>query len=111
MCQLLGMNSKSPAAITFCFTGFVERGGRTADHVDGWGIAYYDGTGFRVFHDDQPASQSQLARFLRDYMIKSKIVIAHLRKATQGDVMVSNCHPFQREWLGQTWVFANNGDL
>lgn len=111
MCQLLGMNSNSSAAITFSFTGFAERGGRTAGHVDGWGVAFYDRLGCRVFHDDQPASESQLAKFLREYPIKSQIAIAHVRKATQGGLMVSNCHPFQREWLGQTWVFANNGDL
>lgn len=111
MCQLLGMNCNSSATITFAFTGFVERGGRTADHVDGWGVAYYERSGSRVFHDDQPASESKLAAFLREYPIKSKIVLAHLRKATQGEVTLANCHPFQREWLGQTWLFANNGDL
>jgi glutamine amidotransferase len=111
MCQLLGMNCNSSATITFAFTGFTARGGRTADHVDGWGIAFYERTGCRAFHDDLPASQSQLAEFLCRYPIKSKIVLAHLRKATQGEVQLSNCHPFQREWLGQTWLFANNGDL
>jgi len=111
MCQLLGMNCNSSASNTFSFTGFSARGGRTGDHVDGWGIAYYERSGCRVFHDNQPASDSRLADFLRDYPIKSKIVLAHLRKATQGPVMLSNCHPFQREWLGQPWVFATNGDL
>lgn len=111
MCQLLGMNCNTSASISFSFTGFAERGGRTGDHVDGWGIAFYERTGCRVFHDDEPASDSRLARFVREYPIKSRIVIAHLRKATQGEVSLANCHPFQREWLGQTWLFANNGDL
>lgn len=111
MCQLLGMNCNSDAAITFSFTGFAARGGRTAEHIDGWGMAFYERSGCRVFHDDQPASESPLAEFLSRYPIKSRIVIAHLRRATQGEVTLSNCHPFQREWLGQTWVFANNGDL
>ncbi|UXH78646.1 class II glutamine amidotransferase [Roseateles amylovorans] len=111
MCQLLGMNCNSDAAITFSFTGFAARGGRTAAHVDGWGMAFYERSGCRVFHDDQPASESPLAEFLSRYPIKSRIVIAHLRRATQGDVTIANCHPFQREWLGQTWLFANNGDL
>ncbi len=111
MCQLLGMNCNGSAAITFSFTGFAARGGRTADHADGWGIAYYQGSGCRVFHDDEPASDSKLAAFLRDYPIKSKIVLAHVRKATQGLPGLSNCHPFIREWLGQSWVFVHNGDL
>lgn len=111
MCQLLGMNCNGSAAITFSFTGFAARGGRTGDHADGWGIAYYQGSGCRVFHDDEPASDSKLAAFLRDYPIKSKIVLAHVRKATQGLPGLSNCHPFVREWLGQSWVFVHNGDL
>jgi glutamine amidotransferase len=64
-----------------------------------------------VFIDDQAASQSKLAEFVRTYPIKSKIVLAHIRMATQGDVSLANCQPFQREWLGQTWLFAHNGDL
>lgn len=105
------MNCNNTAAINFSFTGFAERGGRTADHVDGWGIAFYERSGCRVFHDDQPACASPLARFIRDYPIQSRTVISHIRKATQGEVSLANCHPFQREWLGQTWLFANNGDL
>ena len=111
MCQLLGMSCNSTAAITFSFTGFAQRGGRTADHADGWGIAFYERSGCRVFHDDQPACDSPLARFVGQYPIKSKIVLAHIRKATQGLPTLSNCHPFQREWLGQPWIFATNGDL
>lgn len=111
MCQLLAMSSRAPASLGFSFTGFTERGGRTADHVDGWGIGFYEPSGCRVFHDDQPAADSALARFVRDHRIKSRIVMAHLRKATQGEPGLSNCHPFQREWLGQAWLFAMNGDL
>ena len=37
--------------------------------------------------------------------------IAHIRKATQGQVALENCHPFARRWMGQTWVFAHNGNL
>ena len=111
MCQLLGMSSSANAAITFSFTGFAQRGGRTDDHADGWGIAFYERSGCRVFLDDQPACNSPLAEFVGRYPIKSKIVLAHIRKATQGEPMLSNCHPFQREWLGQSWIFATNGDL
>jgi predicted glutamine amidotransferase len=43
--------------------------------------------------------------------IKSRNVIAHIRKATQGEVKLENCHPFVRELWGCYWVFAHNGDL
>lgn len=111
MCQLMGMSCNNRASTTFSFNGFSARGGLTADHVDGWGIAFFDGKGCRVFQDDQPASVSPLADYVRQHPIKSNVVVAHVRKATQGDVQSANCHPFQREWWGRTWVFAHNGDL
>lgn len=111
MCQLLGMNSSAAASIRFSFTGFAQRGGCTADHVDGWGIAFYEPTGARSFLDDRPASESRLAAFVREHPIRSHNVIAHIRKATQGSVGLANTHPFSREWLGRHWFFAHNGDL
>lgn len=111
MCQLMGMSCNNRAVTTFSFTGFSARGGLTSDHTDGWGIAFYDGKGCRIFQDDQPASVSPLADYVRQHPIKSNVVVAHVRKATQGDVQSANCHPFQREWLGRCWVFAHNGDL
>jgi len=48
---------------------------------------------------------------VRRYPIKSRVVIAHIRKATQGRVALENTHPFQRELWGRHWVFAHNGDL
>ena len=105
------MSCNAAAAISFSFTGFAERGGRTDHHADGWGIGFYEACGCRTFHDPAPACSSALADFVKTYPIKSRIVLAHIRKATQGLTGLSNCHPFQREWLGKQWLFAHNGDL
>jgi glutamine amidotransferase len=43
--------------------------------------------------------------------IKSKTIIAHIRKATVGEVKLTNCHPFQRNLWNSEWVFCHNGDL
>ena len=111
MCQLLGMNCNTPTDVVFSFTGFAERGGRTDHHADGWGIAFFEGAGLRHFVDHQPACASPVAELIRRYPIKSKNVISHIRKATQGVVALENCHPFVRELWGRYWVFAHNGDL
>jgi predicted glutamine amidotransferase len=111
MCQLLGMNCNVPTDICFSFEGFCARGGKTDDHKDGWGIAFFEGLGCRVFLDDKPSSSSPVAAFIRQYPIKSKNVIAHIRKATIGAIGLENCHPFKRELWGRYWVFAHNGDL
>lgn len=111
MCQLLGMNCNVPTDIVFSFTGFATRGGQTDHHSDGWGIAFFEGSGVRHFVDYQAAIASPVAELIRRYPIKSKNVIAHIRKATQGQVLLENCHPFVRELWGHYWVFAHNGDL
>lgn len=117
MCQLLGMNSRLPASLTLSFTGFAQRGGCTNHHADGWGIGFFEsedatpGKGVRHFVDKQSAATSPLAQMLRTYPIKSHNVVAHVRKATVGEVRLENSHPFVRELWGRYWVFAHNGDL
>ena len=111
MCQLLGMNCNTPTDVTFSFAGFAQRGGRTDHHADGWGIAFFEGRGARLFIDKEPACDSPVAELIRRYPIKSRHEISHIRKATYGAVMLENCHPFVRELWGRYWVFAHNGDL
>lgn len=111
MCQLLGMNCNVPTDICFSFQGFAARGGKTDHHQDGWGIAFFEGTGCRIFLDNKPAVDSPVAQLVLKYPIHSTNVIAHIRKASVGGVAIENCHPFQRELWGNYWVFAHNGDL
>ncbi|MGL5060069.1 MAG: class II glutamine amidotransferase [Microcoleus sp.] len=111
MCQLLGMNCNVPTDICFSFEGFSARGGKTDIHQDGWGIAFFEGLGCRMFLDSKPAVDSPVAELVRQYPIHSTNVIAHIRKATQGAISLENCHPFIRELWGRYWVFAHNGNL
>jgi predicted glutamine amidotransferase len=108
MCQLLGMNANTPTDLVFSFTGFSKR---AEEHKDGFGIAFFEDTGVRLFVDAQSAALSPVAGMVRHYPIHSSNVIAHIRKATQGRVALQNTHPFQRELWGRYWAFAHNGDL
>lgn len=111
MCQLLGMNCNTPTDIMFSFEGFRRRGGITDHHADGFGIGFFEGKGVRLFHDDKPSANSPVADLVRDYPIKSENVIAHIRKASQGQTSLANTHPFLREMWGEYWLFAHNGHL
>ena len=111
MCQLLGMNCNVPTDICFSFAGFRARGGLTDHHRDGWGIAFFEGKGVRIFVDPSPSAGSPVAELVKHYPIRSLNVIAHIRKATQGEVRLENTHPFQRELWGRYWIFAHNGNL
>ncbi|OSI15789.1 class II glutamine amidotransferase [Neisseria dentiae] len=111
MCQLLGMNCNTPTDIVFSFEGFRRRGGLTDHHADGFGIGFFEGRGVRLFHDDKPSANSPVADLVKAYQIKSENVIAHIRKATQGQTSLANTHPFMREMWGGYWLFAHNGHL
>lgn len=108
MCQLLGMNANTPTDVMFSFTGLATR---AHEHKDGFGIAFFEGCGLRLFVDHVSARSSPVAELVKRYPIKSDNVIAHIRKATQGRVALENTHPFVRELWGRYWVFAHNGDL
>ncbi|QRN40842.1 MAG: class II glutamine amidotransferase [Neisseriaceae bacterium] len=111
MCQLLGMNCNTPTDIVFSFQGFRKRGGLTDTHNDGFGIAFFEEKGVRLFHDDHACSTSPIAELIKDYPIRSMNVISHIRKATQGKSSLVNTHPFTREIWGEYWVFAHNGQI
>ncbi|PCI23118.1 MAG: class II glutamine amidotransferase [Piscirickettsiaceae bacterium] len=111
MCELLGMSANVPTDICFSFSGLVKRGGETGDHKDGWGVAFYEGKGYRSFHDPIASVNSEIAKFIQQYSIKSTTVICHIRKANRGRVCLENTHPFSRELWGKTWSFAHNGQL
>lgn len=131
MCQLLGMNCNTPTDIGFSFAGFRQRGGNTDHHSDGFGIAFFERgqpvpktsetnpnqneefpkVGLRIFHDDKPSHISPVADLINHYPIKAMNVIAHIRKATQGENCLTNTHPFVREVWGEQWVFAHNGQM
>lgn len=108
MCELLGMNANTPTDVMFSVTGLAKR---AHEHRDGFGIAFFEGRGLRHFLDPVSALESPVAQMVQRYPIKSRNVIAHIRKATQGRVALENSHPFVRELWGRYWVFAHNGDL
>lgn len=111
MCELLGMSANTPTDICFSFTGLMQRGGVTGPHRDGWGVAFFEDGGCRIFHDAAPSADSEIAKLIQRYSIKSRNVICHIRQATHGRVCLENTHPFQRELWGRPWVFAHNGRL
>ena len=75
-------------------------------HPDGWGVAYYVDEAPHVTKSAATALTDQLFQRVSG-IVSSETVVAHVRKATQGDLSVLNAHPFQ---YGR-WVFAHNGDI
>jgi predicted glutamine amidotransferase len=111
MCELLGMSACYPASITLSLNEFARHGGETGPHVDGWGVAFYEGPDANVIRESTSAAHSVLMSTLRGYRVTSETVIAHIRKASFGPVELRNTHPFRREIGDRVHTFAHNGDL
>ena len=75
-------------------------------HSDGWGVAYYLAGAPHLVRSTSAAIEDSLFQKVSG-IVASETVVAHLRKATQGNLCITNAHPFQ---YGR-WVFAHNGNI
>lgn len=75
-------------------------------HADGWGVAHYIDDVPHIIKSNNSAFEDSLFRQISG-VVSSHTVLAHLRKATHGDLSIINSHPFQ---FGR-WVFAHNGNI
>src|SRR5690606_23674609 len=75
-------------------------------HSDGWGVAYYVAGAPHVIKSVNTAMSDNLFHRVSG-VVTSETVLAHLRKATQGQLSTINTHPFQHGH----WVFAHNGNI
>lgn len=111
MCELFAMDGRVPSDVELSLTEFARHGGLTDHHSDGWGVAWYDDGDVNLVKEAAPAASSAHVRFLQSNPFVSRVVMSHIRHATQGAVRTRNCQPFARE-LGGVWhCFAHNGDL
>lgn len=111
MCELLGMSSNRVATLSLSLMKLAEHGGHTGPHKDGWGVAYYEGADVRLIKEAEAAADSDWVRFVRDHDLRSRLVIAHVRKASMGERAYQNTQPFMRELAGRMHLFAHNGCL
>ncbi len=109
MCELFGMSANRPTKLNASLKLFRKRGGETAHHRDGWGLAYTENGVFRLHkHPEAAASSSQLS-VLAD-TVRTNLLVGHVRKAKHPLVNhYKNTHPFLRRCCDRDWVFAHNG--
>ncbi len=111
MCELFAMSSRAPATVSLSLSVLAEHGGKSGPHVDGWGIAFYDDNDARVLRDTSCASSSPWVGFVAQQELRSRFVVSHIRKATDGDVALKNTQPLSRELGGHRHIFAHNGHV
>lgn len=111
VCELFAMSSRYPTSVGFSLETLAQRGGHNGPHKDGWGVAYYEGRDVFLLREPSPAAESDLVRFMEVNGPPSKLVLSHVRLATQGKPALRNTQPFQRELAGRAHVFAHNGNM
>ncbi|HEX3774175.1 MAG TPA: class II glutamine amidotransferase [Polyangiaceae bacterium] len=107
MCRLFGFRSVIPSQVHRSLLAAENAlGVQSNEHPDGWGVAFYVDGAPHVTRSPTTALGDSLFHRLSG-VVSSEAVLAHVRKATQGQRTVFNCHPFQHG----RWVFAHNGDI
>lgn len=107
MCRLFGFRSVIPSMVHRSLLAADNAlGWQSERHPDGWGVAYYVDGAPHVTKSAATALHDSLFRRVSG-IVSSETVLAHIRKATVGELSVLNSHPFQ---YGR-WVFAHNGDV
>lgn len=106
MCRLFGFRSITLSqvhkSLISANNALVQQ---SSQHPDGWGVAYYALGVPHIIKSLTAAIDCQVFQKV-SAMVSSYTVLAHLRKATVGQLDLVNTHPFQ---LGH-WTFAHNGN-
>ncbi|NPA62820.1 MAG: class II glutamine amidotransferase [Methanococci archaeon] len=108
MCELLGICFNKKVNVELSLNSFKHR---SEEHPNGWGIAFYPDEFVRLIKEPIKMNEALLAECVRWTKIKSKIFIAHIRKASAGSESYVNTHPFVRKLEDKEIAFAHNGTL
>ncbi len=111
MCELLGLSSNAPATVNVSLPKLAEHGRVSGTYNDGWGVGYYEEADVRLMKESAAVGDSEWIQFIASHNLRSRLVIAHTRKATRGRRSYPNAQPFVRELAGRAHLFAHNGDL
>jgi glutamine amidotransferase len=107
MCRLFGVRADHPVDLRRALTTGPRPFHRLGEkHPHGWGIGWYDHGRAHVRHEAHSAAHSPEFPAAAA-QVRSSLVVAHVRKATCGEVSAANCHPFRHH----NWLFAHNGSI
>jgi glutamine amidotransferase len=107
MCRLFGFRSVIESQVHHSLIHAENALMRQSErHPDGWGVVYYVAGAPHIIKSAASAIHDHLFRRVSG-IVSSETVLAHIRKATQGEMTIINTHPFQYG----SWVFAHNGNI
>lgn len=111
MCELFAVSSENPVRLTYELSEFATHGGQRFHNRDGWGILFSQPRDAYLYKEPSAGATSALEHMVATQPPLSRMIMAHVRRATTGIAALCNTHPFERAVHGQKRSFAHNGDL
>ena len=109
MCELFGISAREDFYANDYLKAFYAH---SDFHPHGWGLACVSRAGALVEKESVKASESNYLRERLSQPITEKLLLAHIRYATIGNVEYKNCHPFTfRDCTGRCWTLIHNGTI
>ena len=71
MCEMFGMSSRKPTAVTYSLDEFSRNGSKLRHNRDGWGIAFARDREAFLVKEPQPANESAWVKFIAEQSIRS----------------------------------------
>ena len=108
MCELFGITADKKINVNSYLHQFFRH---SKVQPDGWGLALLD-DGISIEKEPVKASESKYLGNRLQGKIQSARMMAHIRRATMGEVNFNNTHPFTAlDESGRRWVFVHNGTI
>ena len=109
MCELFGVSAENKIRVNGYLETFFKR---SIEHHNGWGLALLDNGLISIEREPVRAVDSLYLKNRLTENIETAACIAHIRKATIGDVSFTNTHPFVlNDSLGRKWILVHNGTI
>ena len=109
MCELFAVSAGNRIPLTGLLKEFFSH---SREHSNGWGIAVFEQGMQNVEREPLRATGSTYLKNRLAAGIEASCMMAHIRKATIGDVEYKNTHPFVRhDESGRAWTLMHNGTI
>lgn len=109
MCMLFAVSAAESIEVNDYLKKFYAN---SAKHPHGWGLAYLRGDTTVIKKECVEASKSQKLADALKKPLRSRLVLAHIRYATIGNVDNENVHPFSHHDANhKRWTLIHNGTI
>lgn len=109
MCMLFGLSARDEIRTNEYLKAFYSH---SPEHPNGWGLAVISREGAATEKESIEARKSHYLKERLSAPIVAKLMLAHIRYATIGNVEYKNCHPFSgKDNLGRCWTQIHNGTI